>query len=200
MTRFFNRRSILVGGVALPLGACDWLETDTAQWTEEIKLHDGRFIRLERAAARKSGGFPSADRGELRYYSIKYPDAGLYWKGDWSRQPFSFEIFDNTAYLATFIVDRRLGCKNKLPTDFAAEFYRFRAGGWETLPQSAYPTSAALMNLYINFWGHTKKDDPHGLLRWKSPRSGDDFNPDKTLTINDFFVKYQNFLCGHNSK
>lgn len=199
MKKYVNRRTFMAAGTVLPLCACDWLQTDTAKWTEEVKLHDGRLIQLKREAARKSGGFPSADRGEVIYYSIEYPDMRLSWKGEWSRQPISFDIFDNTVHLAAFVMDGP-GCANKAPTDFAAEFYKFKNGQWESVPQSAYPTSEALMNLYINFWGHTRKDDAHGLIPWNSLRLGDDFSPDHTLTIDSFFAKYQNFLCKYTTK
>ena len=53
------------------------------------------------------------------------------------------------------------------------------------------------MNLYVNFWAYERKDDPKGLVRWKAPRHGDDFDPDHPFTIDEYFAKYRNLLCKH---
>ena len=194
MTNKIDRRIFVKATACLPFSACSGIGTDTAEWTEEIKLHDGRFIQIHRKAACKSGGFPNSNRGENIYFSVDYADLRAYWKGQWNRWPVSFELFDGVPHLAAFIMDKE-SCAAKAPSDYSVEFYKFENEKWKILTQKEYPTSQALMNLYINFWGHEHKEDPSGLVRWRSFRHGDDFNPDHPMTIDSYFEKYQNLLC-----
>lgn len=194
MTNIVNRRTIVMATACLPFYACSGIGTDTAEWEEEIKLHDGQFIQLQRKAACKSSGFPNSNRGPNIYFSLEYTALQAFWKGQWNRWPVSFELFEGIPHLAAFIMDRE-SCAGKAPTEYAAEFYKFKNGQWKILSQSEYPTSQALMNLYINFWGRSHQEDPNGLVRWQSPHQGDDFNPDHPMTIDSYFKKYQNLLC-----
>jgi hypothetical protein len=116
--------------------------TDTAEWEEEVKLHDGQFVRLQRRAACKSSGFPNSNRGPNVYFSVRCAALNAFWKGQWNRWPFSFELFDGIPHLAAFIMDGE-GCSGKAPVEYSAEFYKFQNGQWEIISQGEYPTSLA---------------------------------------------------------
>lgn len=174
-------------GTAKP--AC---KTDVAEWTEEVKLHDGQMVTVWRKATACKGGFPNAPRGRDIEFEFKVESMGLHWKGAWNRDPVSFEIFDGVPHLALYIGDRE-SCQKKSPMEYTVQFLRWVDGHWVDVPQTEFPVDRALMNLSGNYWGHTAKDDYKGLIHWddKELIGGDSRkNPD---TIKSYYERGQRF-------
>lgn len=178
-------------GTAKP--AC---KTDVAEWTEEVKLHDGQMVTVWRKATACKGGFPNAPRGRDIEFEFKVESMGLHWKGTlsetWIRDPVSFDIVDGVPLLALYVGDREY-CRGRTKTDYLAHFLRWVDGKWVDVPQAEFPVDRVLMNLSGNYWGHTAKDDYKGLIRWKDKEliGGDSRkNPD---TIKSYFERGQRF-------
>lgn len=138
---------------------------DVVEWTEEVKLHDGKMITVWRRARACSWGFPNAKRGRDIDFQFAYEPMKVQWRGLWNRDPISFEIFDGVPHLALYIGDRP-SCEAKARTDYSAQFLRWIDGKWVDVPQAEFPIDRARMNLSGHYWGHTTKDDYKGLIRW----------------------------------
>jgi hypothetical protein len=154
----------------LNLSACGGVET--ASWTEEVRLHDGRFIEVSRKVMAKKGGMLSdAGFGGLVGFELKYAPMGVEWKGPWGLSPISFEIFDGVPHLVLFIKDPQY-CANKADAEYSAKFMRWRNGQWEEMSQADFPLDKATMNLYNDYTvGHFGKDPTKGRITWDKKSS-----------------------------
>ena len=170
---------LALSGVVLvtPLhGGCAGI--DTAQWTEEVKLHDGTMIKIKRKARRQSSGFPTAHRGPLIEQELLYKPLGIYWKNviaeDGRLDPLSFEVFDGFAYLTLSIESEEL-CNGKLPSDYSAQFLSWRNGEWKEVAATDFPFEKALINVYEGYWGRDSSEDAKELVKWEEKASKDGF-------------------------
>jgi len=197
MHKYISRRKLIIGAMSTALTGCDRIETAT--WTEEVKLHDGSTIFLRRSASRHAGGgFPLSIRGPMIDFHMKYTPTNVSWIGDHNRWPCSFEIFGGIPHVVAIIKDK---CISEAPPDFAAQFYRFESGRWVNISQKEFPTKIALLNLYINFWGRERNDDPKGIVKWDGKSIGDvDFYPDRPFTIEQYFNRHQLFCNAFDRK
>lgn len=162
---------------------------DEARWSEEVLLHDGTMIVIERQAKRKPSGFPDTRRGALLHESLRYAPLGVEWKiDDRTRSAFSFEIFDDVPHLVLWIGYREW-CRGKDPKQFTAEFYRWEGGRWVEMRQDQFPTRRALTNLLSGFWGGSRDTDAKGLVTWSTKASRDGFLPDKPDTVHEWFTR-----------
>lgn len=180
---------------AVPLSACGNDPVDTAEWTEEVKLHDGRSIQVSRKARAMHGGFPNSSRGRDLDFELTYEAMNIHWKGPWNRIPASFELFDGVPYLALFIADPA-SCAVKAPTDYAAQFLRRRDNQWIDVPQHDFPVELALLNLYQNYWGRSENDDARGLITWRHKAESDHFDADRPYTVRTYLERFNDF-CSH---
>lgn len=150
---------------------------DVAEWTEEVRLHDGRTVVVWRKARAYSGGFPNATRGRDIDMEFKFEPMGITWKHEMSRtnlrDPISFEIINGAAYLVLYVGDDpALFCADKPPTQYLGQFLKWSNGQWVEVLQAEVPAEQALLNLSSSYWGHTAKDDAKGLIPWKGKRTG----------------------------
>jgi len=140
--------------------------TDTAEWTEEVKLHDGRMITLWRRARRRSSGFPNATRGGYIDFELRYDQMKLYWKSHTSQvRPEAFEIFDGVPYLVLHNTSTE-GCTRSVSPTFHILVLRWQAGEWIEVPQSSIPLNATKMNLYSSYSGNDSDSDAKGFITW----------------------------------
>ncbi len=181
-----KRRNFLVTGTALTAGCVFGPSIDVAEWTEEVKLSDGRMFTVWRRARAYSGGFPNSRRGRNIDFEFKYEPLGIYWKGDWSGYPVSFDIIDEVPYMAIYIGDEK-HCANRLPTDYAARFLCWKYGQWIELRQVDFPAHRALINISMDFWGHSTADDYKGLIAWRNKELPGGFNDKDPDTVKQYF-------------
>ncbi|CAN7482513.1 hypothetical protein [Polaromonas sp. LjRoot131] len=163
-------RPILIARLAIAalattlLAACSG--TDTIEWKEEVLLHDGRMIVIERKAKAASSGFPNANRGRDLEFELHYKQMDVHWKGI---QPQStFEIFDGVAYLAVAGPDEREVCKDKPPSYIPRQILKYQGKGqWVEIDQADFPIDQANYTLYQRYWGNKPSEDAKGLITWK---------------------------------
>ena len=165
---------------------------DVAEWTEEVKLHDGQMVTVWRRERRGSSGFPTAHRGALIDTEVKYAPLGAHWKSTIYRDPCSFELFDGVPHLTLWLRDRE-SCRDKARTDYMTQFLRWSGQAWEDVPQKSFPVDRALMNLTDGFWGRTKEEDYRGQISWDTKRLYGNRNP--TDTVKTHFEHYKQFCA-----
>jgi len=69
------------------------------EWTEEVKLHDGKVIQVKRRTGLSATGFPTAKRGGYRYHELCYVPMGIHWKSLPQYKPEAFDVFGGKAYV-----------------------------------------------------------------------------------------------------
>jgi hypothetical protein len=170
---------------------------DVAEWTEEVKLHDGRMIDVWRRARRGSSGFPNANRGALLDTELRDPITGAAWKSGIYRNPCSFEIFDGVPHMTLWIRDRE-SCRAKPRTDYQTQFLRWTGAAWLDVPQRDFPVGRALMNLSLEFWGGSTADDYKGRIGWDEKRLTGNRSP--MDTVQTYFERGSRYCAGfHDS-
>jgi hypothetical protein len=182
--------SVVLAAVAM-LNACG-KSIDVAEWTEEVKLHDGQMVQVWRKARAYSGGFPNSKRGRNIDFEFKYVPMNVHWKGDWSRTPVSFDIFDGVPHLVLNISDKA-SCTDRPQTDFHAQFLRWTNGQWVDIAQMDFPVDKALMNLSSDYWGHSTADDYKGRILWDNKRLPGGFNQARPDTIKIYYERGSRF-------
>jgi hypothetical protein len=169
--RFGSRaRLALVACATALLTACG---TDTIEWKEEVLLHDGRMIVVERKAKAESSGFPNANRGRDLEFELHYEPMNVHWKG--TEQQSTFEIVDGVAYLVVSGGDEREICKGKPPDHIPQKFLKHQDGQWVEIDQVQFPMDEANFTLYLRYWGSEPSEDARGLITWKRKASRDGY-------------------------
>ena len=156
--RFIALLAVAMTGMA----ACGLYGTDVAQWTEEVKLHDGTMIVIERHATRGKSSFPNPGRGPLGIAELWYRPMNIHYKGGGGGYILSFEIVDGTAYMANM----GWGCNMNGPNGYKLRFFRWDGKKWLQIPQNEFPLQLATVNVSTDYWGYTSRDDQSGFLSW----------------------------------
>jgi hypothetical protein len=147
--------------------------TDTIEWKEEVLLHDGRMIVVERKATAESSGFPNANRGRDLEFELHYKPLDVHWKG--TEQQSTFEIIDGVAYLVVSGGDEREICKGKPPDHIPQKFLKHQDGQWVEIDQAQFPMDEANFTLYLRYWGSEPGEDARGLITWQRKASQDTY-------------------------
>jgi hypothetical protein len=157
-----------------------------AEFTEEVKLHDGQMIHVWRKSRSHKPGWNPDGSGGLIDYELKYEPLGVTWKHSADLTPVSFELFNGVAHLVLIIRESK-DCQGKKDLDYAAKFLVWNKDKWDEVAQADFPVDKALMNLYRGEWD--EKDPATGLIKWEKKGPRDGYFPDKPDTIKDKFEK-----------
>lgn len=177
-----KRRIMWMFGLASVLAACltglvgcgDGI--DVIQWTEDVKMHDGKVVVLERRARAYKWGFPTAHRGAMIDQELWYRPMGIYWKstldGQFSGGPASFELFGGSAYLITIGQSREF-CRGKSPATYVAQVWRWENTQWQVVPSASIPFELAVVNVGSSFFNAGSTDlDYRGHIKWDDKPPG----------------------------
>lgn len=168
-------RYVMVGGIkwffylfamtaVLMLAGCG---PDVARWKEEVLLHDGRMILVERAAKAEPSGFPAGNRGRDLEFELKYEPLKVYWKDTNGNQQAAFEIFDGIPYLVVNIGNVNAFCKGKPPATLPIRVLKMQGKEWIDIDPATFPVDQANFNLYGGYWGNKPSEDAKGLITWQ---------------------------------
>jgi hypothetical protein len=122
-------------------------------WSEEVKLHDGRIIVVKRHDELGATGFPLSHRGQRKYWQFCYAPMGIHWKSKPEYFPETFDIVDGKAYVRVSIGSCELCMLHGYP-ETNALYFAWKAGAWEQIGYKDFPTG-----LRINLLGNTHYDD-----------------------------------------
>lgn len=170
MKRFLEAGALLL--LASLLTACG---PDVARWKEEVMLHDGRMIVVERMASREHSGFPNANRGRYLEFELKYSPMNVMWHTDKGIQHVSFEVFDGVPYMVLHVGNELAFCKGKADSILPIRIIKLQDGQWVDVPQENFPLDQANINLYFSYWGNNTSEDTRGLVTWKFKEERDGY-------------------------
>jgi hypothetical protein len=147
--------------MALALPACG---EDVARWTEDVQLHDGRVVAVERRAVRASSGFPTAHRGSVKSWELCYAPKKIYWRSDAEFQPSGFELQGDIAFVKVPLRDCVVCKVAESPRD-STLYFAYMEGKWIRIESPRYP-GKEWKNLMVGglFDGRDARKDVHGHL------------------------------------
>lgn len=152
--------------MALILAALTGCGPDVARWKEEVLLHDGRMIVVERMAKAAKGGI-TAPRGRDLEFEISYKPLGIYWHDTSGNQQTALEIFDGIPYLViVYPGDPRIFCKDKPPGTLPIQVLKMQGKEWIAVNTDSFPVDIANFNLHQRYWGNKASEDAKGLITW----------------------------------
>ena len=150
----------------LLLTACNG--TDEMRWKEQVYLHDGTTVTVDRDSTRVSSGFPNSRRGNILTQELRYAPLGVVWKVEGgAEQLVSFDIVDGVAYVvANAPQSSEVFCNGKRHGEPIMIYYRWVNGKQESISSSDVPISIMRWNLSgIGDWGRDSRSDPT-YLSW----------------------------------
>jgi hypothetical protein len=131
-------------------------------WTEEVKLHDGKVVRLERRAGFSTSGFPVQKRGQVTFHEFCYAPMRIYWKSRPEYRPELFDIVGGRAYAKVSLGDCT-SCMLQGYPNSGALYFVWDAGGWRRIEYRDFPAQVRL-NLLLTPVQANPRDDAHGLV------------------------------------
>lgn len=137
-----------------------------ARWKEEVQLHDGRQILVERMAKAEHSGFPISSRGRDLAFELRYREGNVTWTSDNGTQQSAFDIFDRTPYMVLAIGNQIGFCVGKPDHVLPVRVLKQDGKDWKEVDQASFPLDQALMNLYRHYWGNDTSEDAKGLITW----------------------------------
>lgn len=136
---------------AMPmLGACAPTEID---WSEEVKLHDGKIVVVKRHEELGRSGLPLAHRGSQKFWHFCYSPMDIQWKSKPEYFPEVFDIVDGKAYVRVTIANCELCMLHGYP-ETSALYFVWETGAWKKIDYKDFPPG-----LRVNILGNTYYDD-----------------------------------------
>ena len=138
----------------LLLGACGG--TVEYRWKEEVLLHDGSSIWVDRHIEAHASGFPNSHEGSTIMEEFRYPPLGVEWKAVWSaarpvEHPVAFDVIGKSAFLIVTTGNRRMVCTPETPSGtYTANYYVWNGGKIKKVAQNQVP----LENMRFNVGGN----------------------------------------------
>ena len=122
-------------------------------WSEEVKLHDGRIVVIKRHDELGAIGFPLAHRGARKYWQFCYAPMGIHWKSKPEYFPETFDIVDGKAYVKVSIGGCELCMLHGYP-DTDALYFVWEGSNWKKIDYKDFPKG-----LRYNMLNNTDYDD-----------------------------------------
>lgn len=154
-------RVLAAGMVFLPaLAECAPTVID---WSEEVKLHDGKIIVIKRHEEVGAIGFPLRHRGLRKYWQFCYAPMGIHWKSKPEYFPETFDIVDGKAYAKVSIGGCELCMLHGYP-DTDALYFAWENGAWKKIDHKDYPAGLRYNMLNGTHYDDDGSRDVHGLV------------------------------------
>ena len=132
-------------------------------WSEEVKLHDGRIIVVKRHEELGITGFPLTKRGRRKYWEFCYPPMGVHWKSKPEYFPETFDIVDGKAYVKVSIGGCELCMLHGYP-DTDALYFVWQVDAWRKIDYKDYPKGLRYNMLNGTHYEDDGSGDARGLV------------------------------------
>lgn len=151
LKQIFHRMTLgLVLAVVPLVGGCAPTEI---KWEEEVKLHDGKIIVLNRHEKLGLSGLPLANRGSRKYWHFCYAPMNIIWKSKPEYFPEVFDIVDGKAYVRVTI-SSCASCQLHDYPETSALYFVWEGNAWKKIDYKDFPAG-----LRFNMLGGTHYDD-----------------------------------------
>ncbi|WP_457095896.1 hypothetical protein [Lysobacter sp. P5_B9] len=162
--------ALLSIGLATSLAGCN--RFDTMRWREEVWLHDGTFIHVDRYAERRAGGFPNSRRGPITKQELSYLPLRVKWNVEGtSEQTVSFDVIKGVPYLVAILnVDKSEFCLGKSPGSYVARYFTWKNGKKVEISRNDIPLELMRKNVTgVSQWGLDRSRD-RSYISWAAVR------------------------------
>lgn len=130
------------------------------KWTEDVRLHDGKVVQVQRRTELSGSGFPVSERGFETYHELCYAPLGVYWKSKPEYRPEAFEVDGGKAYVKVTLFSFNTCGLHGYPKD-SALYFVWSGGEWKRIDAGEFPRGARL-NLLQSPLGRTAAEDARG--------------------------------------
>lgn len=130
------------------------------KWTEQVRLHDGRVVQLERRVGWMAGEVQRWGRN--MYFEFCYAPMSVYWRSHSKYPPELFDIVDGRAYAKVSAHDCEV-CKLHGYPETDALYFVWLGGSWKQIGHSEFPPQLRL-NLLMNPKGSGNRESVRGLV------------------------------------
>lgn len=177
----------------LSLAACG---KDEMRWKEEVYLHDGSLVQVDRDAIRNSSGFPNARRGAILSEELRYAPLKVVWQAAGSGEVLlSFDIVDGIPYVvSTTTVNKSHFCAGRPTGDYIGNYYRWIDGKRERISKGQTPIAVMRNNVSgISHWGFDRDSDPT-YLSWHDVMENN-HQSGTPMLLSQLFTDYRWLRC-----
>jgi hypothetical protein len=141
------------------------------EWSEDVKLSDGRIIQLKRKTELTKSGFPLQKRGFYKSHSYCYEPMRIQWTTYGGLKPDIFDIVDGKAYLH-LPISGCFTCEKYDYPETRALYFVWEDDHWTRIEHDAFPEQSE-WNLLIDPKGFVPEDDAKGHLTVAQKRARD---------------------------
>jgi hypothetical protein len=131
-------------------------------WSEEVKLHDGKIIVIKRHDEIGATGFPLFHRGARKYWQFCYAPMGIHWKSKPEYFPETFDIVDGKAYAKVSISGQE--CMLHGYPETSALYFVWENTAWKKIDYESYPKGLRYNLLANTHYDDNGSRDVHGLV------------------------------------
>ena len=168
----FVGRGLIAFIPALLLASCSGV--DEIEWKEQVRLHNGTVIEVERRATRGGflAGIPRSNRGPEYSYEICYRPMGVYWNSNAPYAPHVFDIVEGKPTVAIRL-GHCMSCEISGYPELSVVAYQLDRGSWHQIKASTLPKTIG-GNVLRMFWdAHEPKNDVRGTVTLDQKRQRD---------------------------
>lgn len=154
-------RGLIASFLLLPiLGGCAPTELD---WSEQVKLHDGRIIVVKRHEELGFSGFPLNKRGRRKFWEFCYAPMGIQWKSKPEYFPEVFDIVNGEAYVKVSLG----GCETCMlqgNPETGALYFLWENNAWKKIAFKDFPSGLRYNMLNVTHLDDDGSGDARGLV------------------------------------
>lgn len=132
-------------------------------WTEEVKLHDGKIIVVKRHDELGASGLPQSRRGLRKFWQFCYAPMKIHWKSKPDYFPETFDIVDGKAYVRVTIDNCELCMLHGYP-DTTALYFIWDGGAWRSISFKDFPAGLRYNMLNTTHYDDDGSRDVRGLV------------------------------------
>jgi len=149
---------LLAGTPILAIGA-----PTSIDWSEEVKLHDGKIIVIKRHEELGASGLPLAHRGARKFWQFCYTPMGIHWKSKPDYFPEVFDIVNGKAYVRVTINNCELCMLHGYP-ETTALYFAWEGGAWKKIDYKDFPSGLRYNMLNGTHYDDDGSRDVRGLV------------------------------------
>jgi hypothetical protein len=126
------------------------IQPETLRWKEEVLLHDGQMIIVERSVTfggpREIGQPPSPSRWGIKFTTPRSGSSSISFESEGGAPPMLLDFEKDVPYITIYLQTGGVRYKYRCPNP-PYVFYRYAKSNWEVIPLAEIPQSIFAANL-----------------------------------------------------